>query len=42
MNFVVAVILIGMVDPNGKGFSNDPIQKDLIFQYTIMYLYLTE
>lgn len=36
MNFVVAVILIALVDPYGKGFTDDPIEKERLFEYTIM------
>lgn len=38
MNFVVAIILIALVDSDGNGFSNDPKQKERIFQYVIMYI----
>lgn len=38
MNFVVAVILIALIDPEGKGFSADSEEKKKMFQYIIMYI----
>ena len=39
MNFVVGVILIGMVDPQGFGFGDDEKKNETIIQYAMMYLY---
>ena len=38
MNFVVAVILIALVDSDGNGFSDVAKQIERIFQYVIMYI----
>lgn len=35
MNFVVGVILIGMVDPKGDGFGSDEVQKTTILQFAM-------
>ena len=37
MNFVVGVILIGMVDPQGYGFGSDEAQKKTILQFAMTY-----
>ena len=36
MNFVVAVIMLALIDPEGKGFSNNPTEKERMFQFIIM------
>ncbi len=37
MNFVVGVILIGLVDPQGVGFGEDERKNELIIQHAMMY-----
>ena len=37
MNFVVGVILIGLVDPQGVGFGEDERKNELIVQHAMMY-----
>lgn len=35
MNFVVGVILIGIVDPEGDGFGDDTTKNQAILQYAM-------
>lgn len=41
MNFVVGVILIGIVDPNGYGFGSDASHNESILQFAMTYANLT-
>ena len=40
MNFVVGVILIGIVDPSGDGFGSDESRNESILQFAMTYVSL--
>ena len=42
MNFVVGVILLGIVDPNGYGFGSDIARNETILQFAMTYVSLSK